>query len=223
MVIKLFSRNIKICSSFDLNNSFLSHFLVNNNDFDDIVYVKKYNGNSRYDKLRKVVYVNENDHPYQVLIYALRDFYALDCDNQLLLHSSSISKNGKDAILFVGPPSSGKTTILKMALNLGYYYISEDLVFIKDGLCFLSPPFKILEVVNFVKIAKIEKIYFINFKYGSKFVKIELDLEEKKKYLFESLFNTKALRYQFDSFKSLLEFKGYYVIYSNCLDLLNNL
>ncbi|MEO0144169.1 MAG: hypothetical protein ABIL89_05415 [candidate division WOR-3 bacterium] len=223
MVINLFSKNIKICSFFDLKSSFLKHYLIDSEEFEEIIYVKKYNNVSKFDKLRKVIYVNENDNPYQNLIYALREFYAVEHKEHLLLHASCISKNNNDAILFIGPPSSGKTTILRKALKMGYYYISEDLVFIKDNYCFLSPPFKVLEIDKFTKKAKIEKIYFINFRYGSKFVKVELNIEEKKKYLFESLFNTKALTEQFDSFKNLLKIQAYYVMYSNCEDLLYNL
>lgn len=223
MVINLFSKKIKICSLFNFQESFLKFYEVDDNNFDEIIYVKKYTGESKFDEVRKVIYVNENDNPYQVLIYALRSFYALNYKEHLLLHASSISINKRDAILFVGPPGSGKTTILKNALNLGYYYISEDLVFVKDDICYLSPPFKVLDIKNFCEFSKISEIYFINFRYGSKFVKLMLNEEEKKKLIFESLFNTKALSNQFKTFKELLKIPSYYVIYSDCNELISTL
>ncbi len=221
MIINLFSKNIKICSYFDLTNSFLKFFISQSDKFDEIVYVKKYSSVSKFDEKRKVIYVNEIDNAYRVLIYALRSFYALDYKDGLLLHASAISKDNKNAILFVGPPASGKTTMLINALKNGYYYIAEDLLFINNTFCYFSPPFKVLEIEKITKKAKIETIYFINFRYGAKFVKIPLNKEEKKKLLFESLFNTRALSFQFETFKNLLKLPSYYVIYSNCKNLLN--
>ena len=206
---------------FNFQESFLKFYKVDDNNFDEIVYVKKYTGESKFDEVRKVVYVNKDDNPYQVLIYALRSFYALNYKEHLLLHASSISINNKGAILFVGPPGSGKTTILKNSLNLGYNYISEDLVFVKDDICYLSPPFKFLEIKNFSKFSKILEIYFISFRYGAKFVKLVLNKEEKKKFIFENLFNTKALTNQFGTFKKLLEIPSYYVIYSDYNELIS--
>ncbi len=221
MIINLFSKNIKICSYFDLNNSFLKHFLSQSENFDEIVYLKKYTGVSKFDEKRKVIYVNEADNAYRILIYALRSFYALDYKDGLLLHASAISKDGRRAILFVGPPASGKTTILTNALRNGYYYIAEDLLFVNDEFCSLSAPFKVLEIEKITKKAKIETIYFVSFKYGAKFVKIALSGDEKKRLLFESLFNTKALSFQFETFKNLLKLPSYYVMYSNCKNLLD--
>jgi len=221
MIINLFSKKIKICSLFDFESSFLRFYKVNDNNFDEIIYVKKYTGESKFNKIRKIVYVNENDNPYQILIYALREFYALYYREHLLLHASSVSGSSKGAILFVGPPGSGKTTILKNALNWGYNYISEDLVFVKDDICYLSPPFKFLDIKNFSKFSKISEIYFINFRYGAKFVKLMLGEEEKKKLIFENLFNTRALTNQFKTFKKLLEIPSYYVIYNDCNELIS--
>jgi hypothetical protein len=221
MIINLFSRKIKICSLFDFENSFLKLYKIDNNNFDEIVYVKRYTGASKFDEIRKIVYVNKDDNPYQVLIYALRSFYALDYNQHLLLHASSIYINNKGAVLFVGPPGSGKTTILKNALNLGYHYISEDLIFIRDDICYLSPPFKVLEIKNYCEISEISEIYFINFRYGAKFVKVHLNEEEKKKLIFENLFNTKALSIQFETYKKLIKVPSYYVIYSDCNELIS--
>lgn len=223
MVVKLFSKNIKICSYFDLSSSFLRFYEVKSQSVDEIVYVKGYNGISRFHENRKVVYVNYKENAYQNLIYFLRNLYAIDSTENLILHASAISKDNKNAILFIGPPSSGKTTILKKLLNFGYSYIAEDLLFIKDEFCYLSPTFKIMDISKITYSARIEKAFFINFKYGAKFILFEMDIESKKKAIFESLYNTKALAYHFETFKKLLEIPLYYTMYSDCEDLLKYL
>jgi len=220
LIVNIFSKNIKICSYFDLSKTFLRYYEVKTENYDEIFYVKLYNGETKSDEFRKVVYVNKNDNPYQALIYTLRNVYALDYKEKLLLHASTISIDNENAILFVGQPSSGKTTILRKCLERGFYYISEDMLFIDFDFCYFSPPFKVFEIEKITFKAKIKEIYFINFKYGSKFIKISLNDEEKKKLIFESLFNTKALFNNFQTFKKLIEIPSYYVMYSNCEDLI---
>ncbi|MCS7244791.1 MAG: ATP-binding protein [candidate division WOR-3 bacterium] len=220
MKVRLFSKNIKICSYFDLTNSFLRFYEIKSQSIDEIVFVKGYNGISRFHEDRKVVYVNYKENAYQNLIYFLRNAYAINSTENLILHASAISKDNKNAIVFIGPPSSGKTTILRKSLDFGYSYIAEDLLFIKDEFCYLSPAFKIMDISKIAYSARIEKMFYINFKYGSKLVLFEMDIEDKKRAIFESLYNTRALVYNFETFKKLLEIPLYYTMYSNCEDLL---
>ena len=143
-----------------------------------------------FDKKKYFAQIEDNIFSFDSLLRVISSLVLIE-NNGIILHSCSILKNGNKAVLYVGPSSSGKSTIAKK-----YRYVLTDELSIvvlnkKSLYVYKSPFWGELEPLNYKKVLCknfiVDKIYFLSgFSDEAKVEK--LTFKEKVELIFKNLF-----------------------------------